>query len=90
MTSLHLICGLGPPQSKILATPMRWYCSLILTYRISVRLRSSALEAYKLIFGKTNQGYARACACTILRIMYTGPKLFAQLKICISKNGNSN
>ena len=22
MTSLHVICGLGPPQSKILATPM--------------------------------------------------------------------
>ena len=22
MTSLHEICGLGPPQSKILATPM--------------------------------------------------------------------
>ena len=24
MTSLHVICGLGPPQSKILATPMPW------------------------------------------------------------------
>ena len=23
MTSLHVICGLAPPQSKILATPMR-------------------------------------------------------------------
>ena len=23
MTSLRVICGLGPPQSKILATPMR-------------------------------------------------------------------
>ena len=22
MTSLHVICGLGPPQSKILASPM--------------------------------------------------------------------
>ena len=22
MTSLHVICGLGPPQSRILATPM--------------------------------------------------------------------
>ena len=24
MTSLHVICGLGPPQSKILATPMEY------------------------------------------------------------------
>ena len=24
MTSLHVICGLGPPQSKILATPMAY------------------------------------------------------------------
>ena len=29
MTSLHVNCGLGPPQSKILATPNALYCFVV-------------------------------------------------------------
>ena len=40
MTSLHVICGLGPPQSKILATPMY----VILLVKVKIVLNSSQIE----------------------------------------------
>ena len=39
MTSLHVICGLGPPQSKILATPMVYIVIFRLDFSIFTVLR---------------------------------------------------
>ena len=49
MTSLHAICGLGPPQSKILATPMsartdwlrKWNMQAVANAKISAFLLRS-------------------------------------------------
>ena len=50
MTSLRVICGLGPPQSKILATPM------VPTYRIRIITKNAYLTSVPYFLEKI-EGY---------------------------------
>ena len=51
MMLLHIIYGLGPPQSKILATPM-----LQLTSLLEQRMRGDLIETFKIVNGFTDYG----------------------------------